>query len=340
MFCLTRKSILRWLACLALAQSFLACNKEEVNNFVSNVMRAEVFHQDGIPNKLAIAFVFDNSDSMKPEREFVKGRIAGFMKALDDKRIPYSVGVTTTDYFTDRGRLLQAVGGYRVVTSGDSDPAGKFAGLTDAVKDSNTSFWEMGLKSLRTVMVSDGAELGTQGSYNVGIVLTDENDYTCKPGSYCAGSTPQENPLYIPEPLENFITDFKLMSSVVDETTFAMYPIVGPEEDGCAEAEPGTRYRDVQLGLEKGLTTSICPNDLETSLARVEEAIAGLGSKFPLSAPANLATLQVWVNGVPVPYSETNGFTYKAATYMVEFAEAAIPPKGAVIDVSYVMLTQ
>ena len=107
------------------------------------------------------------------------------------------------------------------------------------------------------------------------------------------------------------------------------------------DASPGVRYH-AALTRTGGAFHSICQSDwsgLMTDLG--EDAFAPIRT-FPLSRPADPATIVVTVDNTPVPEAGIpngpNGWTYIQQTNAVWFGDNVLPPAGSVVRITYTAL--
>ncbi|MCB9675332.1 MAG: hypothetical protein H6737_09465 [Alphaproteobacteria bacterium] len=104
--------------------------------------------------------------------------------------------------------------------------------------------------------------------------------------------------------------------------------ITGPTPDGCNGSDPGFGYVEAMQGTG-GTFLSIC-DAWEEQLDLLAQASVVLDT-FPLSVPADPATINVSVNLQPVPASD---WVYDPVTNSVEFVANA-PEVGEVVRIEY-----
>ena len=109
-------------------------------------------------------------------------------------------------------------------------------------------------------------------------------------------------------------------------------------------AEPAPKYYEATQ-LTGGLHASLC--DLDTAgfndvITYLSYYAAGLGADFKLNEPADgskLPMFKVTVNGVEIPYSPINGWTYNPNTNSIEFSNNLVPGPGEEVHVTYPSLS-
>jgi hypothetical protein len=113
---------------------------------------------------------------------------------------------------------------------------------------------------------------------------------------------------------------------------------------GGITAEPAPKYYEATQ-LTGGLHAELCNldtagfNDVITYLSYYA---AGLGADFKLNEPADgtqLWMFTVTVDGIDIPHSPINGWSFSASTNSIEFANSAVPGPGAEIHVTYPSLS-
>jgi len=327
----TKKFIAK-LALMGVLLSMTQCRQED--SFYANVLRSDVFFQAYDDHKYDFLWVFDNSGSMRPRRDFVKDHMQTFMNILNSRKaIDFQMAVVTTDFFTEGGDLVAAPGGQRVVKSAESsNPVAEMAAIINSITDSPTSFWEQGLESSYQAVFQHKDEFSRPGVPLVVIYLTDEEDWSCKDD--CFGVEPENNPDWKPWPTTRYVDYFKNVKKAENTDTY-IFPIVGVDSALCDVASLGGRYMSLQQGVG-GLSVSgsICNSDLQTSYENVARIIADRGVRFKLSSQASGTGINVFVNQTLVPFSPEN-YLYFPEDNSILFT-GAIPKNGAVVEVTYV----
>jgi hypothetical protein len=104
------------------------------------------------------------------------------------------------------------------------------------------------------------------------------------------------------------------------------------------DAEDGSRLYEFWQKVGNGLAISICDTNWAANLNRLALDVFIAQTSFPLSRPGDPATINVTLNGQPIPRDTTNsgvGWTYDLATNTVTFGRKTIPTKGSRIEVRY-----
>jgi hypothetical protein len=147
-----------------------------------------------------------------------------------------------------------------------------------------------------------------------------------------------------PGEVEFYVQYFLNLKGTAEWVTLSA--ICGDLPDGCSDptmgdASPGVRYH-AALTRTGGAFHSICQTDwsgLMTDLG--EDAFAPIRT-FPLSRPADPATIAVTVDNTPVPEAGIpngpNGWTYLQQTNAVWFGDNVLPPNGSVVRITYTAL--
>ena len=102
----------------------------------------------------------------------------------------------------------------------------------------------------------------------------------------------------------------------------------GASDDG------GNRYARA-IAEVGGSVGSICDDDWTPILASLGVVAVGILEEFTLSQPADLETIEVFVDEVPVPQDPEDGWTYDWQSSLLTFHGDAIPPRDAEIRVEY-----
>ena len=110
--------------------------------------------------------------------------------------------------------------------------------------------------------------------------------------------------------------------------------IVAPEE-GCGGTElAGRRYREV-AAASGGRVESLCAADLGPALTRIGEAAFAAERVFALRQLASRASLEVRLEGQPVPANPADGWRFDFAQNLVELTGAWQPQPGDEVRVRY-----
>lgn len=309
------------------------CKSEE--GFYTNVLRSDVYTQLYAVHDYDFLWVFDNSGSMASRRAYVRDNMQNFINILNGRKaVNFQMAVTDTDFFTHAGNLVAGTGGITVVKSAtSSNPVLEMAGIINNVTDSMTSFWEQGLESAYQAVAVHKSEFSRPGVPLVVIILSDENDFSCKDN--CFGVEPENNPNWVPWDVSRYIDYFKNVKA--SENSHAeIFPIVGMGSGSCTVASYGARYEQVMNGVGGyGISGSICASELPAAYANIAKVLADRGIRFPLSSAASGSGITVFVNSIVVPYSADNGWIYEAETNSIVFTGNAVPTNGATIEVTY-----
>lgn len=309
------------------------CLSEE--GFYTNVLRSDVYTQLYATHDYDFLWVMDNSGSMTPRRNYVRDNMQNFINILNGRKaVNFQMAITDTDFFSHSGNLIQGAGGIEVVKSATSaNPVADMASIINNVSDSMTSFWEQGLESSYQAVNIHRSKFSRPGVPLVIIVLTDEDDWSCKDN--CFGVEPENNPNWIRWEDSRYIDFFKNVKAS-ENTHVEFFPIVGLSSGVCTVASYGVHYEAVMTGVAGfGISGSICSSELPSSFAGVAHILADRGIRFPLSSQASGSGINVYVNSILVPYSADNGWIYEAATNSIVFTGNAVPSNGATIEVTY-----
>lgn len=306
----------------------------ESSRFYSNVLRSDVFTQMYDSTKYDFLWVFDNSGSMADRRAYVRNNMNHFINVLNSRKaINFRMAMTTTDYFTHSGALVQSPSGLKVVSSTAADPVGDFASIIDNVQNSPTSFWEQGLESSYAAVSIHGSQFMRSDADLIVIYVTDEDDFSCK--ANCFGVEPENNPDDEVWEMDRYKNYFANVKRPHNKETL-VFPIVGLHlTNPCSVASVGARYVELQQYFDTGTSGGICLSQLPSSFQAVARFLADRGVVFPLTVPATGDGISVFVNGVNVPYSEDDGYVFDASLNAIVFTGNSIPPNGATIEVVY-----
>lgn len=142
--------------------------------------------------------------------------------------------------------------------------------------------------------------------------------------------------------VDDYVNSFKtFMNGYTGNRNYSISSIVIDDLKKCSydinqQATQGDRYVAVAAATG-GVSGSICSSDFSAKLQEIAQKVVNLLTRFPLSREPNVKTITVKVNGVSVPQSATDGWTYgsEEGRYFLSFHGSAVPPQGAQIQVNY-----
>lgn len=274
-----------------------------------------------------VLWVIDTSGSMAKRQVEVAKQMPAFVDGLNATGLDYHIGVTTMDMSGGgaKGRLIAQSGTPMVLTKQTPNLVNILAGRVQAGE--NGSPVERGREALMSALAMtspDKANAGflrTNSLLNV-IFVSDEEDESDNSVDYVAS-----------------LDTIKPILPLGDRSWVAHFVGVVPNDATCQTAEwgfssPGTRY----IGLANasgGATESICDADFRRALTNVRSRVLEMLTEFPLDRKPVVASIKVVVDGIVIPNSETNGWTYRAAANSIRFHGTSIPKAGARISVTF-----
>lgn len=315
----------------ALALGATGCKIE--NTFLPE-KGSDTFYQVEV-SAVDILFVVDNSASMAEEQAALASGFSAFMENLEGANSDFHIGVVSTSQDStdpDRGKMI----GDPPFLTVDDDYVTEFQNRVNlGTKGSDK---EKGLEAAAYALSPEMLVL-----YNVGflrpeanllvIIVSDEED--CSDDGFLDGydSTAcyRLADLLTPVPtLINRIFDAKNNGEFVQ-----IGAIVGPYDGSCGEnAFSGRRYGEAALRTG-GILGRICDADWSNVLYDLGLNAVGILDTFKLSNPADVTTLEVSVDEVPITADPVNGWTYDWQFWTLQFHGTAVPVKGATIHVEY-----
>ncbi len=268
----------------------------------------------------------------------------------------FHLGITTTDLSStgSRGHLLppfpEDPGAPLYLSSTTADVVGAFAtALEAAAANPSTVGVEQGLGAMRRAIclsiddpsfydetvrpdlavgcgdVSEN-EVGANGDFLregvalAVIVVTDEGD---------SSSGQVEDYLEFLDDLDRRYTISSIAPTLPEDETDPT-AVCNPEGSPASTVH---RYRDA-ADLTGGLLVPIC-DDFAEALDDLGALINYLLIRFRLRYVPSPDTILVFVDGVEVPESDTNGWVFNPAQNTIEFTGSAVPEYGARIEVYY-----
>jgi len=287
--------------------------------------------------KTDVLFVVDNSGSMGEEQDALAAGFPTFISRAIALNSDFHVGVIATevneaelgigsparDIFP--GVLVQAPGCPKIITGTTPDITGCFADnvkLGTCCSDEQEAGLQAAWMALSQPLVDDPAA-------NAGFLREDAKLYVI-----CV-SDEQDQSRGDPGFYENF---FESLKGSTNTEWMKLSAICGDAPNGCATAESGSRYIAV-ANRTGGIFESICTSNWQQTMENLAVDAFAAPREFPLSRPADPATISVTVDASPVPQASCdgcpNGWTYYSDTNSVYFGDDVVPAPGSRIEIEY-----
>jgi hypothetical protein len=319
-----RFPVLSLVAALSLMAS--GCGNNAMTSFAID-QTSENFGQKVLyNNKVDIVMIIDNSTSMQQHQTRLSAQMPTLVSVLQSLRMDYHIVVITTSMGSG-GDGGQFRGSPTVLTSGTPDLANALSQRIvqgEAGKD-----LERGLESLQTVLspaylTTDGVGFLRDDALLAVIALSDEEDSSSGTAASYAAFLEKLKPAG-KDGRKSWIFNF---IGVLDDSsqcrTFNDY------------SSPGLKFMQL-ADISGGNKESICTSNLASAVTNIKARIVQILTDFYLAEPPLLSSIIVMVNGVLVPQSTTNGWTYieDGTKYMIRFTGASVPPADADIRIDY-----
>jgi len=296
-----------------------------VGDAAPNVPVQESFQQAEGP-KVDILWVIDNSCSMSDEQQRLVANLGDFTEFADEQDADYQMGVTVTDGFSSDSGRLERCFPHPAVISGDypqrqeafdctflvgTDGSGVEAGFAAAKNALDLAIDEE--PNGNTGFLRDDADLAV-------VFMSDEDDQS--------GNA---------EALQAF---FESVKGPGRASRTKLHAIAGPTTGPCGDgsgffnAQPGFRYQALANNTG-GLFFDICQADWSPIFDQLGLDTFQAFDTWFLSQPAAPSTLQVFVDGVPVPEDPVNGYVYQFQENAVQLNGTSVPGPGARIEIRY-----
>jgi hypothetical protein len=288
---------------------------------IADAARTDVFTQRERP-VIDILFVIDNSGSMSEEQANLTQNFDRFIRFTTELDIDYQIGIITTEATGANAGKLRGPIIANTGVNASSDPIGDF--IAQARVGTNGSADERGLQASVLALTEpniSGPNFGflRQGALLSIIYISDEEDHS-------------------PGDVSGYL-DTLLSVKGYDADAIIASAIAGDVPSGCSStgagsAQAGRRYLDVVNALQ-GVFASICRVDWSTTMEEIGLGTFQALTRFQLSREPDLSTMIVEVDGVVVPASELNGWSYDAVSNSVKFNGTAVPAAGQEIVITY-----
>jgi hypothetical protein len=307
----------------AICGLMLACNKQTY----SLQEQSQTFGQSvKYNNKVDIIMMVDNSSSMDTYQNRLADQVPGMVNSLNALGMDYHLVVVTTDMRTG-GNGGMFVGNPKVLSR---DTANLNTVLTSRIRQGNGgSDLERGLQSIQSVLTQgylegEGAGFLRADALLAVIALSNEDDYSSGTVDSYRQLFDQVKPKFNGT-TRAWVVNFIGVPNLQSSCSTAL--------DGTYK-EPGARWIEL-AGLSQGLVQPICDTTLAAAVDNVRKRIVEIITDFPLKQKPKLDTVVVHINGQLIPQSNTNGWEYIPAGYLLRFHGTAVPGADDRISVDF-----
>jgi hypothetical protein len=305
--------------------------------------QTDVFHQlDQV--KSDVLFVVDNSGSMGWAQNELSSNFSSFINWAVNLDVDYHIGVITTEVNDPEsgegdpprdifpGVLVFAPNRPKIITNATPNLQTAFSEnvhVGTCCSDEQEAGLEAAWMALSEPLVSDptaNAGFLREDAKLYIICISDEQDQS------------RGNPDF-------YVDFFSSIKGYRNTDMMKVSAIVGDAPSGCGTdtAESGSRYIEV-ANRTGGIFQSICTGNWAQALENLGiDAFAAI-REFPLSRPADEATISVTVNGQPVAHASCNdpdnpscqdGWIYDPGSNTIYFGDEVVPDRGDRIEVDY-----
>lgn len=294
--------------------------------------QSQSFKQEVVTNnQVDLVFVVDNSRSMSQQQSKLAQSIPGLIDGLLGLKMDLHIAVLSTS--TEGDPRTTVVNGGKFL----GDPA-YFTNSSPNLKESLKyrllqgevgSNLENGLDSIKLAFSnphlssSRAAGFLRNDARLVIIVLSDDNDKkTVSTDTYI-----------------NFLNVLKPPFEDGSQAWLLNYiGLLDVDEPACRAAhiqnDPGIRYMELS-GYSGGVNQSICANDFTSAVSNIRARVIQIMTDYYLQSIPDLSTIQVFINGTPIPKSAVNGWQYIPQGNFVRLYGNVIPSMGADVKVLY-----
>ncbi len=324
------------------------------------------------PRKLDILFVVDNSGSMNNFQQQLVDNFSSFINRFITRGYDFKIAVTTTEAYRyqqlaltgtcssycEEGRVQFRRGSASnpfVIDKANydlSNPTGQTTLKNDFIANAHMgtdgSGDERALSSFVSALNyktnSDGTPSPNAGFHRADaflavVMISDEEDFS-QTGTGGLNES-YSNPNLVP--VANFKSSLESFTGGIAGSDFSVSTISILDQSCLNTLDPnasigrkiGNRYMQI-ADLTGGTKNSLC-QPFDTSLDNISTSIEGISStSFVLAKTPIVSSIKLQVNGVLVPQSSTNGWSYTAATKTVKINGATYKPAaGATVKLTY-----
>lgn len=330
------------LAASLLASSLVLVSCDKGGGSFSVLSESSQFQQQTVftPRKLDVLFLIDNSGSMQTSQNNLANNFPSFINRFIDKGYDFRLAVATSD-------------AYRSATNA------KFkSGTTPAIYVIDKADYNLSLQSEKDKLISDfsaNVRVGVTGhgderafssfqasltstdnanfhrpdAYLAVVIVSDEEDYSHADLNFIEPSTATNvdvSPLYTVASYKTFLEQFTNGLSTQDFSVSTISIL-----DSACQTQLGAGrkigYRYMALAdMTGGTKNSLCAA-FDATLDNISSSIASQTSaEFQLNKKPIVNSIRVLIDGVLVPESSTDGWSYNSTTNTIKINGATYRP--------------
>jgi hypothetical protein len=275
-------------------------------------------------NEVDLLFVVDTSATMSAHQVDLSEQTPFFLDALIGTKLDFRIAITTMDMRTqaEKGRF---VGVPKVLTNSTPNLVNVLQDRL-AIMGENGGSVEMGRAAMLTAIQREAdlypaSEFFRPDALLVIVFLTNEDDASDDSVNYIQILDELKPPL--PSGERSWVAHF-----------IGVVPGVSHCELWEGQYAAGYKYMEL-AEASGGVVENICSADLRAAVNSVKSRVIQYITDIRLDRIPDVDTIQVKVNGVVVPKSSVNGWSYVEEFNLIRFHGSAIPKADAVVVVDY-----
>lgn len=297
-----------------------------------------------VPRKLDVLFVVDNSGSMRTSQTNLANNFPSFINYFKTKGYDFRIAVTTTDaYYGDQfvssGCSLCNVG--QTEFRGNPKFVDNNTPNLEATFGANIQVGTAGSgdeRAFSSFKAALGSSLNTnfhrRDAFLSVIIVSDEEDFSHNDINMNESYTqPTLHPVSM---YKDFLQTFTSGQATTDFSVSTISVI----DEACRASLGGatkiaTRYMEL-AATTGGTKNSLC-NSFATVLDNISSSIAAqTQAEFQLNKKPIISSIRVVIDGVLVPQSSTNGWSYDSTTNKIKINGSTYQPKsGSSITINF-----
>lgn len=322
----------------------VACDKG-VDSF--SLLSAESSFKQGIayvPRKIDILWLVDSSGSMQSSQQALADNFRSFITEFQNKNFDFNMAVADTGgylahfYNNSYSRFRDGTGSNRsgVFIMNQQTPNLEQVFMTNVKVGINGTGDERAFTSFEHALTNPlNAGFLRPGAYLVIIIVSDEddfshNDYSPTKNYYFTENYNDPKMFSIPYYV-NFLTNLTGSTAENALNNFTVHNIsildtVCLNQLKNSAQKVAVRYKQLS-DATGGISASLC-DDMGAVLDVLSQKTVAMAAQFVLDREPWPNTIVVTVDGVSVPQSSVNGWTYEASTLTIAFHGSSIPAQN------------
>ncbi len=279
-------------------------------------------------NKVDMVFMVDDSPTMSYHHARLAETMPALVQSLLSLKMDFHIVVVSSSMSPSKLRGGKFLGSPKILTNATPNLAGALSQRLKLGADGATR--ESGIESIMTALSdkylsTEGKDFFREDALLSIVALSNEDDHSGlgTAADYIQFFEQRKKPFDNGQKswVFNFIGTLDTSSRC-------------PTNPDTSYTERGSTFISL-VEASKGQMESICSNDLTPAIKNIKARIIQVLTDFKLSRKPDIASIQVYSNGVIVPRSNVNGWDYLPVENIIRFYGTWVPAADVAIKINF-----